>query len=131
MQLSHRPYIYGEVKLSGRAGWEVTLHNDGPGTGTEIACRLVFPTVTTEWSPPIAAMQPGEITPPSHRNGQGEGFWFAHPSDEPRGVAPSVEVQFGSITGARWRMFTGRSLPTPFVAHRLRSGRLDLWRPRG
>jgi hypothetical protein len=120
VQLNHRLYVYGEPVASGQGRWRVTLHNDGPGTATEVICSCALAATPSEWSQPIGALQPGEIHPPSDTSGVG--FSFTQPQGPGRRAAPTVEVQFGSITGARWRVITSRDPSTTrqFAAQRVR-----------
>jgi hypothetical protein len=136
VQLGHRPYVYGEPVFSSENTVHVTLHNDGPGTATEVICRLVSSTDwITDWSPSLRAMQGGEVVPPPNPALQPiahPGFSFVLP--KPDGSSDTfwyVETQFGSITGARWRVLASRTFLVPTVIQRIRSGRLDVWLPRG
>jgi hypothetical protein len=103
--LSHRPYVYGEPGFSsGSRSHAVRLHNDGAGTAVEVCHRIGTSRGDYgDWSEPVRAMRPGEITPPPGA----EGFEFETPRDA-NGLALEwfVETEFSDIGGARWRLRT-------------------------
>lgn len=129
--LSHRPYVYGERAPLTMVVGQVRLHNDGPGTAVEVRFRVGAPGVEpTDWSEPVRAMQPGEVLPPE---GGGVEFTMEIPAGVNGGHSDSwyVETEFNDIRGARWQLRNERGNANAAASlRRMRTGWLDLWRPR-
>jgi hypothetical protein len=130
VELSHRPYVYGERENLNQSTIGVRLRNDGPGMAAEVRYRLGAPGAPpTEWSAPVRAVQAGEIHPPADEDPyeapplprRGDGLahdWY-------------IETAFSDIAGTRWRLRNERADPSaPARARRLRSHLIDVWRPR-
>jgi len=130
VSLASRPYVYGEPRSATGHLAMVRLHNSGPGTAVEVRFRIGSPdTESTEWSQVVRAMQPGEVLPPH----DSEGISMSIPvvaAVQGQRLEWWVEVEYGDIRGARWRLRNDRTDATrPAAAQRVRSGKFDRWRP--
>jgi hypothetical protein len=131
VSLSHRPYVYGEHAGGTKLLVGVKLYNSGPGTATEIRCRIVSDTGASAWGAPIRALGPGENLGPRT-------VFESLNIKVPCGIdglaysTYSIETEFGDIRGARWRLRNDRlNSASTARAVRIRSDRLvDRWRPR-
>jgi hypothetical protein len=122
---SHRPYVYGE-HTGGDANFaKITIRNDGPGTAVDVCWRVYPPgRESIGWSTPIGALQPGEVLPPDITS-------FPAPVGSHGKVAGwYVETEFSDIRGVRWRLQNEDCQPrSRRRLRRVRSGKLDMWRP--
>jgi hypothetical protein len=125
--LSNRPYVYGERGFSsGERSPIVRLHNDGAGTAVEVRYRLGAAEADyTEWSEPVRAISPGDITPPPGADG-----FLGEPPRTSEGVATNwfIETEFSDMSGARWRLRNDRASSTPATVRRLRTRPYQFWR---
>jgi hypothetical protein len=126
--LSNRPYVYGEQGFSSASrSPALRLHNDGSGAAVEVRYRTGAPRAGySEWSEPVRAMRPGEITPPP----EAEGFLAETPRDS-NGTAIEwfIETEFSDISGARWRLRNDRRDNSPATVQRLRTRPYQRWLP--
>jgi hypothetical protein len=123
VELSHRPYVYGERSSRDQGGVTVGLHNDGTGAAFEVRCRLG----TAEggpngWAEPSRALQPGEglsrtLALPMIAENPATDFY--------------IETEYRDIRGARWRLRNDRSAAGGMSLTRLRRGWFDFWRESG
>jgi hypothetical protein len=128
------PFVYGEPTY-GRApgvyktheeadnapitGVFVVLHNDGPGTGVEVRCRLR--STSGDWcsdvTDAVRAIRPGESV---------ERFGF-HPPwvEDPNVQSWGVATRFHDTSGREWETFNQRYPAGPLGRRRLRRRKVD------
>jgi hypothetical protein len=125
--LSNRPYVYGERGFSSaERSPAVGLRDDGAGTAVEVRYRLDATGVDcTEWSEPVRAIGPGDITPPPGADG-----FLVEPPRAAEGVATNwfIETEFSDVSGARWRLRNDRADTTPATVSRIRTSPYQFWR---
>lgn len=120
--LTHRPYIAAvwEVENAGdRFILTVSLTNEGPGTAVNVRCRVrsdVDP--VSEWSDPVYALSPGRSDCRKFVQAGRLEEWF-------------VETKFNDIRGATWIVGRKSAKNRDRRSRRIRSGKLDFWRPTG
>jgi len=148
--LSHRPIVVGreyrewteiladtpEVGVVG-----VSLRNEGPGVALNVRYRprSWSWTIDTSWSPPIGSLRTGEERRDSIPFGVPPGVTKVElgkvdESDlaqEPDYVLWYVETQFSDLRGVTWLVRPDRPFTSNERPHRVRSRKLDLWRPKG
>src|SRR4051794_31916238 len=145
---AHRPFVYAEPEMRSvgpdfdhheeHRPVETRLRNDGAGVALDLRLRLEAERGPWRGEPtlPVRAMRAGEVVPPDVTPARGgtrmekivTGYQRSAP---PREVdARAVVVRFEDPAGERWEVRNRRHPPGPLMMRRLRSGRLDLWRPR-
>jgi hypothetical protein len=109
-------------EVDGQFIFTVPLKNEGPGTALNVSCRVRIDVgnrsrPVSAWSdPPVYALSPGGSDSRELVAGGGKEDWF-------------FETEFSDIRGAIWNVRRKSAQNIDRRIRRVRSGKLDFWRP--